>query len=147
MLGGFGGFHLCVTQLLAQEHTPYHHSIVFCIVGSPEKKVKGLVPHCHFPSPSCTSSSENCSLASSAFLLQAGQLQMLMQHSSGACPPGSTTPYRVQLLHILSASNATNLAFHLGEHLQRSSWWHPPVSSGEARGSSESRGVPAAFWL
>lgn len=76
-----------ISQLLAQEHRPYHHFITFCTVGSPEKKVKGLVPHCHFPSPSHTSANGNGSLASSAFLLQAGWLQMLVQRSSGVCLP------------------------------------------------------------
>lgn len=50
----------------------------------------------------------------------------------------STMAYRVQLLHILPASNAMNLAFHLEEHLQRNSWWHSPVSSGKVRGIFES---------
>lgn len=49
----------------------------------------------------------------------------------GCVPTTSTMAYRAQLLRTLPASNAVNLAFHLEELLQRSSWWHSPVSSGK----------------
>lgn len=34
MLGGFGGFHLHVTQHLAHVHNPYHHCII-CFADPP----------------------------------------------------------------------------------------------------------------
>lgn len=136
MLGGLGGFHLCVTQLLAQEHRPYHRFSslrallerrwkgCFCTVISlhPPTPVQMGTAALH-PQPS-SFKQDSCKCTCSTAWVRAH------------C--GSTMAYRVQLLHILPASNAMNLAFHLEELLQRTSWWHSPVSSGEVRGISES---------
>lgn len=140
MLGGLGGFHLTALGTRAQTIPSFHH-ILHCGLSWKEGKRAGSTLSFPFTLPhQCKWERQSCILSlppSSRMVANARAAQL-------GCVPATEVPwftkykYQVQLLHTLSAPNATNLAFHLEEYLQRSSWRHSPVSSGEVRGIPES---------